>query len=223
MVAGVFSYASNLVRRLRSNGGTLEDDLKRITDSGVIDVPQELCNIIIEESREELSRKMIMNHLRQCLTDISKPKDWKRAYVAMVLAEELLQKGSSALLAETAVGRHFDLVQRLSFLEQFELSSNELATNMIRSKAKSLRANVTLKLRAFGGKFQKTSKPDYTDEDLASTCSPKGSVCTSLYSDTTVSQMPTYDFEDLVSWADGEQEDADAWYRRTPSPLGTRN
>lgn len=202
----MLSYASNLVRRLRSGGSSLEDDLKRITDSGVIDVPQELFTVIIEESREEQSRKIIMNHLRQCLTDLSKPKDWKRAYVAMVLAEELMQKGSSALVAETAVGRHFDLVQRLSFLEQFEMSSNELAPSMVRSKAKALRASVVLKLRAFGGKFQKSSKQSAADEDMASTCSPKGSVCTSLYSDTTqISQIPTYDFEDLVSWAESDE------------------
>jgi len=70
----------------------LDDDLKRITEAGVTDIPKELFTAIIEESREEQSRKKIMNHLRQCLTDVSKPKDWKRAYNAMVLAEELMHE-----------------------------------------------------------------------------------------------------------------------------------
>lgn len=214
MVVGVLSYASNLARRLRSGGSTLDDDLKRITDAGVVDIPKELFTSIIQESREEQSRKKIMNHLRQCLTDVSKPKDWKRAYNAMVLAEELMQNGSHALVAETAVGRHFDLVQRLSFFEHFELRSNEPAQKLIRTKAKALRSIVVLKIKAFSGKFKTLGREDVTDE--ASTCTPKGSVCTSFYSEspTLTSQIPSYDFEDLLSWAESDPSNPaeDAWY-----------
>merc|ERR1712205_69496 len=114
-----------------------------MTNSGFSDIPPELLNVLVEESREEQSRKIIMTHLRQCLTDVSrKPKDWKRAYAAMLMLDELMQKGSSALVAETAVGRQFDLVQKLSFLEQFELSTNEPAQNLVRSKARELRTDV---------------------------------------------------------------------------------
>lgn len=213
MVLGALSYASKLARRIRRFGSSLEDDLKRITDSGIIDIPQELFTVVIEESREEQSRKIIMNHLRQCLTDVSaKDKGWKRAYAAMELAEELLDKGSSALLAETAVGRHFDLVQRLSFLEDF-VSSHDLAQSLVRSKAKSLRTIVIFRLRAFGGKFQRVGNQDGVDDGTESTCSPKGSVATSHFtgSEATPSwEAPTYDFEDLVQWAespDSEPED----------------
>lgn len=209
---GFANYASNFVRRLKTTDPSLEPALARITDSGLVDIPDELFTPVIEESREEHGRKVIMNHLRQCLTDVAKPKAWKRLHAAMILIEELMTNGSAALLAETAVGRHFDVVQKLSFVERFQHTSNERAQSMVRAKAKSLRYSLAEKLREFGA--NKVGKWADADEDTESTCSPKGSVAGSISSfDSTATPMsqaakPLYDFDDLMEWAEAECEDS---------------
>lgn len=213
MVAGGFAnYASNFVRRLKTSGASLEESLAQITDKGLIDIPEELFIVVIEESREEHGRKVIMNHLRQCLTDVAKPKAWKRLHAAMILIEELMTNGSPALLAETAVGRHFDVVQKLSFVERFQHTSNERAQSMVRSKAKVLRSSLVERLQAFGAKVG--GKNAEFDDETESTCSPKGSVAGSVSSfdsaATPLSQFskPLYDFENLMEWAEAECEDS---------------
>jgi len=54
--------------------------------------------------------------------------------------EELVNKGSEDLLHELANGIHFDLVQRCSFLEQYEYGYDDRVEGLLRKKAASLRA-----------------------------------------------------------------------------------
>lgn len=161
---------SRLSGRGAAGSKTLPADLKRVTHSGVIDIPKEVLTPVIEASRNEEDRPEIMQHLRQCLAEPA-GKQWRRIFGALVLAEALVKSGSPALLSETAEGRHFDLVQRLSFLEHFD-DADKRVTNMIRSKAEALRKEVVPLL-------QNTSLRDSEDiiKDTASTCSP-GAVST---------------------------------------------
>lgn len=65
-----------------------------------------------------------------------------------MLLENLLQRGSRSLVSEISDGHHFDIVQRLSFLEQFENSVDKRVESMVRQKAKVLRADVLAKIEA---------------------------------------------------------------------------
>lgn len=166
--------------RLSSKGSSLEKELKSVTDSGVMDIPKELLDPVIEASQSEDSRQEIMKHLRECLAE-STGKRWQRVYGGLVLAEELVRRGSPALLAETAEGHHFDLVQRLSLLEHFELTSDRRVQGMVRAKATSARAEVISKLEGAEAALQVMDK---ANKDSQSTCSPgmlsnySGSTCT---------------------------------------------
>lgn len=199
MASGRFAqYASNFSRRLKTGGSSLEDDLARITDSSLIIIPEKLFTTVIEETREEHGRKVIMTHLRQRLTDVTKPKAWKRLHAAMVLMEGLMTNASPALLAEIAVGLHFDVVQKLSIVERFQHASNERAQTMVRSKAEVLRSSLVHRLQAFGAQPCKNTEHD---DETGSTCSPKGSVAGSLgsFNSASPSGMTLHDFENLFA------------------------
>lgn len=179
------------VRGQASGPQGVATELRRITDSGIIDIPEELFPKVIEASHNAEDRKVIMQHLRECLAEPA-GKQWRRIYAGLVLAENLVQHGAAELLAETAEGRHFDLVQRLSFLEHFERSNDRGAQNLIRKKASTLRAEVVPKLQA-DGVLEPTASATLRDcqagdvKDTLSTCSPKtcstNATLTSLSSD----------------------------------------
>lgn len=140
-------------------------DLKKITHSEVLDIPKDLFAPVVEASYREEDRVEIMKHLRECLAEQS-GKHWRRIIGGLLLVENLLKNGSPVLLAETAEGRHFDLVQRLSFLEVFD-NTDKRVMNMVRHKAESLRKEVVPLL-------QNANLKDAEDaiRDTASTCSP---------------------------------------------------
>ena len=71
-------YASSLIRRRTASENSVEDVLARITDAGLISVPEDLMVVVLEASHEEHYRKIIMNHLHRCLTDVVKHNAWKR-------------------------------------------------------------------------------------------------------------------------------------------------
>jgi len=116
---------------------TLPADLKRITHSGVLDIPKEFLTPVVEASLSEDDRQVIMKHLRECLAE-PKGEHWRRVHAGLVLCEELVKSGSPALITETAEGRHFDIVQRLSFLEHFDCTDKR-SMNSVRRKAEALR------------------------------------------------------------------------------------
>lgn len=146
---------------------TLAADLKKVTQSDVIDIPKELLAPIVEASRCEDDRPEIMKHLRECLAEPSGQK-WRRVHAGLLLVDALVKNGPPSLFAEVAEGRHFDLTQRLSFLERFE-STDKRVMNMIQGKAETLRKEVVSLLES-------ASLKDAEDAgDTASTCSPGAS------------------------------------------------
>uniref|UniRef100_A0A7S1WX00 ENTH domain-containing protein n=1 Tax=Alexandrium catenella TaxID=2925 RepID=A0A7S1WX00_ALECA len=185
----------------------LVSELRRITDSGLIDIPEELFPRVLEASHNVEDRRVIMQHLRECLAEPA-GKQWTRIYGGLVLAENLVQHGSAELITETAEGRHFDLVQRLSFLEVLVVthtrrlkdldgehfgSNDRSAQNLIRKKASALRADVVPKLQADPAEVLNSdalgdlSRGFEDIKDTLSTCSPKtcstNATLTSLSSD----------------------------------------
>jgi len=179
-MAAVAAAWSRVTGRGAAGKKTLAADLKKITHSEVLDIPKEVLAPVVEASKNEDDRPEIMKHLRECLAEPT-GKHWRRIYGGLVLTEALIANGSPVLMQETAEGRHFDLVQRLSFLENFEYSDKRVMNN-IRRKAETLRKEVVPLLQNAMCKDSDDAK------DTASTCSP-GAVsnftqCTSASSST---------------------------------------
>lgn len=116
----------------------LEADLKRATHLEAMDISKDALAAILKASRAEGCRRLIMYHLRGCMCD-SSPAHWRRIYAAVLILEELLRKGPVELVSETAAGMHFDLVQRLSFLENFHFTEDKRVERALRRKAALLR------------------------------------------------------------------------------------
>mmetsp|Transcript_72198 Transcript_72198/g.172419 ORF Transcript_72198/g.172419 Transcript_72198/m.172419 type:complete len:266 (+) Transcript_72198:42-839(+) len=132
------------------NQTPLQADLQRATESNVIEVPKDVLALVVEATRMgEEERREIMMHLRECLAE-PQGRRWRRIYAALVLIEELLKNGAPELIAETAEGRYFDLVQRLSLLEKFECTNDLRVQNMVRTKATGLRSEVVPRLETAG-------------------------------------------------------------------------
>lgn len=135
-----------LQRFTGGNQTPLQADLKRATESNVIEVPKDVLALVVEATRlGEEERREIMMHLRECLAE-PQGRRWRRIYAGLVLIEELLKNGAPELVTETAEGRYFDLVQRLSLLEKFECTNDLRVQNMVRTKASGLRSEVVPRL-----------------------------------------------------------------------------
>merc|ERR1712048_972380 len=80
------------------------------------------------------------------------------------------KRGSSELVAETAEGRHFDLVQRLSFLEHSAFDDKRVQ-GMIRTKAETLRKETIDLLQNADLKDREVARDPKLE--TASTCSPE--------------------------------------------------
>jgi len=141
----------DLLFRVACHGGSdepLNIHLKRITDSaytrktlGGAEIDGELIAPVIQDSHDGDSRREIMRHLQACLSEPS-GKRWQRIYGGLALTEKLMLHGSHELVIEVAHGHHFDLVQKVSFLEHFDAAargvSDRRAQNVVRSKASEL-------------------------------------------------------------------------------------
>lgn len=174
MIAGLKAKVANL----RGNSGnSLHADLKRITDARLTEIPQELIEAVVEASHDANSRQEMMRHLRECLAEQSS-KHWHRVYAALILVENLLLRpNSQVILAETAEGYHFDVVQRLAFLEHFELNTDRRAQHMLRSKAKEVRTKLIPKLEAASEEgLLKSMEEKAASQENASTCSLSSSL-----------------------------------------------
>lgn len=172
MAAHLSAMAARLFRRQQES--PLTTALKRATESGVIDVPKELLDTIVEASTSEGDRKEIMAHLRECLKEPSGRK-WRQVHAALVVAEDLLGqgRGSPELIGEVACGLHFDLVQRLAFLEAYQHTETH-ARGMVRSKAKALRATLVPRIQQAFDHVDAPPQPELKKQDSASTCSTSG-------------------------------------------------
>jgi len=148
-------------------------DLKRITTrvgrGNDVDIPADLLASVTQASQNEDDRRDIMRHLRECLAETS-GKNWQRLYSAMMLLEALLKSGSPDLMKETAEGRHFDIVQRLSFLEVFS-TADKSVQGMVRTKAVKLRKEVITALESVD--LTEEKKVDLDEAETASTLSPE--------------------------------------------------
>mmetsp|Transcript_105467 Transcript_105467/g.264070 ORF Transcript_105467/g.264070 Transcript_105467/m.264070 type:complete len:266 (+) Transcript_105467:90-887(+) len=163
--------ASFVSKVFRGSDSSIEADLHRATESGGIEIPAEHVQAVVQWTYTEEERRIVMRHIRECLAEPS-GKRWRRTYAGLVLLEQLAKKGSPELLSETAEGRHFDLVQRLSLLEHFEFTSDKRVQNCVRAKAKSLRADMVTRLQAAEDGAACSSAGPTDAKDTASTCSP---------------------------------------------------
>lgn len=186
---------AGLWSRMRGRDDTVAAQLKRITHSELTAVPKELLAPMLEASSKEEDRAEIMKHLRECFAETT-GKNWQITYGAMLLTEALVKEGSPAIVEETAEGRHFDLVQRLSFLQLFQCADKR-AVNLIRTKAEALRKEVVPLLQSASLKDENEA----ANADVASTCSP-GALST-ITDSTTVSE-PAQNF-DLLDFTEAPE------------------
>jgi len=164
---------AGLLARFRGEpANPLESDLKKVTESGVIEIPKDLVQSVVQCSHNEEDRRMIMRHIRECLAEPSAIR-WRRTYAALILVEDLLKNGAQELFDETAEGHHFDLVQRLSLLEKFECTTDKRVQNMVRTKASGMRADVVSRLQTAG----ETGSVTEANCDRASTSGAALSTC----------------------------------------------
>lgn len=174
---------TDLLFRVACHGGTdepLNIHLKRITDSaytrktlGGSDIDGEFIAPVIQESHDGDCRREIMRHLRQCLSEPS-GKRWQRIYGGLALTEKLIEFGSHDLAIEVAHGHHFDLVQKVSFLEYFDGQargcSDRRAQNVVRTKAKELLAKLVPLLES-ASEEELPTNAGLNCKDTASICS----------------------------------------------------
>lgn len=144
-MAGLWSRAVSLREKVRGSGPTpLEADLRRVTDCELLSSPADAIASIVAATDDADSRRTIMSHLRQCLSE-SEGRQWRRVYQALAIVEGLLQsdaRGVKDLVAEAAEGRHFDMSFRLSFLEKFEYSVDLRVQGLVRERASSLKSRL---------------------------------------------------------------------------------
>lgn len=139
-VRGFVSAAATATKDAIGKGTPLDVALRSATQSGVlIDENEESLGFIVRASNDTDDRRKIMLHLHACLSNMSSTQ-WRSVHAALVVMEELLNKGSEDLMHELANGIHFDLVQRCSFLEQYEYGYDDRVEGLLRKKAASVRA-----------------------------------------------------------------------------------
>jgi len=141
MTAGLWSRISG------GGSGTLAADLRRVTESGVMEVPDDLLTPVVDASCTKEGRDEIMQHLQECLAEPS-TRRWRRVYAALILVECLVQRGCGELMSEAGKGVHFDMAQRLALLEYYVISTDRRVQNMIRSKAGTVRTLFVKRLEA---------------------------------------------------------------------------
>lgn len=189
--------------RVACHGGgdePLNVHLKNITDAayarktlGGDDIEGELVAIVIAESHDGDCRREIMRHLHECLSEPS-GRRWQRIYGGLALTEKLMQHGSPVLLAEVAQGHHFDIVQKVSFLEHFDAAargcSDRRAQSIVRKRASELRAMLVSQLEH--GCSDELGGVD--SKDTMSTCSGGVSTATPSTAASSTRSSPSSEF-----------------------------
>jgi hypothetical protein len=137
-----------LISKIRGSHNPIEADLRKTTESGIIDIPEDLLDKVAEASQSEDGRQLIMKHLRECLSEPN-GKKWKRVYAALVLTGTLVEKSSPELFRETAEGVHFDIAQRVSLLEHYQPGSaaDAQGKSKVRTKASEIRPSLISRLQ----------------------------------------------------------------------------
>jgi len=133
-------------RALGKVDAPLDSDLKRITDSDVLgDSDKDALQRVTQASHVADDRRDIMRHLHSCLSEPS-GKRWRRVLGGLSLLDGLLQSGASALFTEAAEGHHFDLVQKLNWLESYEYADDKRVQSLVRQKACAMKVLLLRKL-----------------------------------------------------------------------------
>lgn len=122
----------------KAPGAALEAELRKATLQSSIDVPEDAVNAVVLASHNADDRRQIMLHLHGCLA-ASASSQWRRVYSGLVVLEALLERGSPLIISEVADGVHCDLVQRLSFVENYEYGYDSRVQDMLRRRASNLR------------------------------------------------------------------------------------
>mmetsp|Transcript_36409 Transcript_36409/g.66695 ORF Transcript_36409/g.66695 Transcript_36409/m.66695 type:complete len:303 (-) Transcript_36409:33-941(-) len=122
-----------------AQSSALSADLRRVTDGGFADIPKDAVKYVVACANTLENRKEIMVHLQECLADLG---HWRRVFGALELVEPLFVETNRELLTETFEGKHFDIVQRLTFLEHFDYPKDMRVQKMVRTKATNLRTQV---------------------------------------------------------------------------------
>lgn len=189
--------------RVACHGGgdePLNVHLKRITDSaytrkclGGDEIEGEGVAPVIAESHDADCRREIMHHLRDCLSENS-GRRWQRIYGGLALTEKLMQHGSPALLTEVAQGLHFDIVQKVSFLERFDAAArgctDRRAQKVVRDKAAGLRKMLVAQIEdECAGELR-----GLDSKDSLSTCSGGASTATPSTAASSTRSSPTSAF-----------------------------
>jgi hypothetical protein len=162
-----------LISKIRGAHNPAEADLRKTTESGILEIPEDLLDRVAEASRSEDDRLLIMKHLRECLSDMNGNR-WKRVHAALVLAGSLVEKGSPELFSETARGVHFDIAQRVSLLEHYQPGSaaDAQGKSKVRSKASEIRPALVARLQRTGEEEAVAAVAGGKGStDLASNCS----------------------------------------------------
>merc|ERR1719262_1131159 len=81
-----------------------------------------------------------MRHVHGCLAEAGSSQ-WRSVYLGLQVLEHLFDKGPPELVTEAATGAHFDVVQRLSFLEKYEMGIDLRVQNLVRRKAATMKAD----------------------------------------------------------------------------------
>lgn len=126
----------------RNNGaGTpFQNELRRATEATTAAVPKDALLAIAQASQSEDGRREIMQHIALALCEPSRAK-WRRVFLAMSVLEDLMKTGSSELTAETLIGVHFDVANRMAMLEKYECSDDLRVQGLVRRKALQLRTD----------------------------------------------------------------------------------
>lgn len=113
----------------------LESALANATDATSIVVPDDVLREISDAAKVVENRRTIMQHLARCLNE-TRGSQWRRVYLAIIILQDLIS--NRELVDEITEGVHFDLGQRMTFLERFEYSLDDRVQNIVRQKATSV-------------------------------------------------------------------------------------
>lgn len=158
----------------KADAKCLDDTLQLATHSEKPEVPKDILLAITQSSHHEDDRRTIMRHIALCLHDTAASK-WRRISTGLTVVEHLLRNGSPLIVSETTEGMHFDIAQRLSFLENFEYSIDKRVEALIRRKVTSVRGawvEVQKKQQVQASKEKLPKRPvvfhaEDTDDDLS--------------------------------------------------------
>jgi hypothetical protein len=130
---------------IKSIRGPPKTELELLLDSVIlkadsIDLDRAAMEGVVRFCAEEADRRIIMRHVHSCLA-MPQSSEWRCVYLALQVLEQLFSKGPPELVTEAATGAHFDVVQRLSFLEKYEMGIDLRVQSLIRRRATAMKAD----------------------------------------------------------------------------------